>query len=551
MACGGELQKKYREKTLMHDLKKDLRFYFITDDSWPDLSPIEQVKVAVKAGATMIQYRNKSFSPRFYKEVIAIRDICKSNNVLFVVNDDIVLAKAVNADGVHVGQEDENPAVARNILGPDAIVGVSVSTPDELKKTDLSPCNYIGVGPVFQTGTKKDAKKVIGLDGLSAVVKASHLPAVAIGGINEKNAGLCFEHGASGVSLISAISRSIDPVKSANEIAGICKCVSRKNIRKPWEDEFKLIDRLIETFDSTMTSSSWIIVPPGDDASLLSAITRPVITTDTQREGIHFSFVWQTPEEVGQKAVEITLSDLAASYALPVCLFVNLGLPSYISDNDAENIYKGIKIALDSHNCSLGGGNISGADRLSIDLFAIGQAREDIFPKRSLARIGDGVFVTGPLGMARAGLDALIKQDYSFITLIEKFKFPKAHFNAAKFLADNKVSCVMDISDGLAGDAAHIAKASDISIELEFDENRLDPELVKYCKKYGLSAKEMALSGGEDYELLFTCSAEVYSKMRRELPESYQVGNCVAFQESRIIKAPYELSSFQHGRKKG
>jgi thiamin-phosphate kinase len=534
---------------LIRDLKKALRFYFITDDSWPDFSPVEQVKVAVKAGATMIQYRNKAFSPRCYEEVIAIRDICKSNNVLFVVNDDIVLAKAVMADGVHVGQEDENPAVARSILGTHAIVGVSVSTMEELKKTDISPCDYIGVGPVFQTGTKKDAKKAIGLDGLARVVKASPLPVVAIGGINEKNAHLCFEHGVSGVSLISAISRSNDPVKSANELAGICKCRGRKDLDKPWEDEFKLIDRLLESFNTKKNPSSWIIVPPGDDASLLSSITRPVITTDTQREGVHFSFMWQTPEEIGQKAVEITLSDLAASYALPVCLFINLGLPSYVSDKDAEKIYKGAKKALDNHNCSVGGGNISAADKLSIDLFAIGQAREDLFPKRSQACIGDKVFVTGPLGMARAGLDALIKRDFSFQKLIHKFKFPTAKFDAAKILAENEVFCAMDISDGLAGDAAHIAKASDISIELDFDESRLDPELVKYCKKHGLSAKEMAVSGGEDYELLFTCRPQVFKRIKTLLPEAFQVGRCVAFQKSRIIGAPGKLKSFQHGKK--
>jgi len=534
---------------LTQDLKQALRFYFITDDAAPEYSPVEQVKIAVTAGATMVQYRNKTFSPQSYEEVVAIRDICKSNRVPFVINDDILLAKAVTADGVHVGQDDENPAVARNILGYDAIVGTSVSTMEELDKTDLHPCDYIGTGPVYKTGTKADASPVIGLNGLNMVVKASPVPVVAIGGINESNAAACFEHGAAGVSLISAISRSKDPIKSARQLALICGCAARSDLSLPWQDEFMLISKLIKDSLTTPSASPWVIVPPGDDTSLLNTLTRPVITTDAQREGVHFSFSWQTPAEIGQKAVEITLSDLAASFAAPVCFFINLGLPSYISDKTVEALYAGITPALTKHNCALGGGNISGADQLSLDLFAIGQGRDDIFPARSAARIGDGLYCTGPLGMARAGLDSLVRKDTSFTKLVEKFKFPKARFDAANVLAENRVACVMDISDGLAGDAMHLAKASKISIQLELDPNRLEPDLVAYCHRYNLSAEEMAIAGGEDYELLFACRSEVFEKIIKLLPEAYAVGKCLPFQESYIINPPKGVSSFQHGLK--
>ncbi len=184
-------------------LQKALRFYFITDDGALDFSPLEQVRIAIQAGATIVQYRNKSFSSRFLKEAAAIRDLCKCNAVPFIVNDNILLAKTVEADGVHLGRDDEDPALARNILGPQAIVGLSVSNPSELQQSDLSPCDYIGAGPVFDTKTKPDAQKTIGLMGLEAVVKASPLPVVAIGGIDHTNAEAGFNRGTAGVAVIT------------------------------------------------------------------------------------------------------------------------------------------------------------------------------------------------------------------------------------------------------------------------------------------------------------------------------------------------------------
>ena len=120
---------------LKQDLKKALCFYFITDDKAPSIEPLAQAKIAIKAGATIIQYRNKSFSSGYYREAEEIRDFCKCNGVPFIVNDNILLAKALNADGVHLGQDDESPAAARKILGTEAIIGISVSTLEELGRT--------------------------------------------------------------------------------------------------------------------------------------------------------------------------------------------------------------------------------------------------------------------------------------------------------------------------------------------------------------------------------------------------------------------------------
>jgi thiamine-monophosphate kinase len=531
-------------------VKNALSFYFITDHGGSDLSPLEQVICAVQAGATLIQYRNKEFSSSRFAEVKAIRDFCKCNGVPFVVNDNILLAKAVDADGVHVGQGDESPAAARGIMGEHALVGVSVSTLDELRRTDFSGCDYIGSGPVFATATKADAKAVTGLSGLGAIIRQTDLPVVAIGGIDSSNAKSCFEQGADGVSVISAVSRAESPEASAQILARVCGCSPREIVR-PWADEFGLIEKLLKTAGKPLTGKKDVTrIAPGDDAGLLNTLKNPVITTDTQKEGVHFILDWQTPEEIGRKSVAITLSDLAACYAVPVSLFINLALPSYISDPFVESLYRGIRDALGIYSCALGGGNISRSAEFSIDLFAVGEGRDDLFPTRSAAASGDGLYCTGPLGLARAGFSCLEKKDAGFPDLVSKFISPSARFDAAKVLAENEVACAMDISDGLAGDAVHIARASHVTIEFDLKPRYFDPDLVSFCKKYALNPETVVLEGGEDYQLLFACPPEVFDSIRGQLPEAFPLGRCHAHNGNYLANLPLNIRSFQHGNHK-
>ena len=199
-----------------------LRFYFITDDGIKSFSAVDQVRVAIDAGATIVQYRNKSFGLAAYAEVETICRLCRDHEVPFIINDNVLLAKAVGADGVHVGQDDAPPRLARQVMGPQSIVGVSVSSVAELERTDLPYCDYIGSGPTFPTNTKADAKAVHGLSGLGDIVNRSPLPAVAIGGIDPNNAHDCFSYGAAGVAVISCITRSSNPVKAAKAMAVAC-----------------------------------------------------------------------------------------------------------------------------------------------------------------------------------------------------------------------------------------------------------------------------------------------------------------------------------------
>ena len=525
-------------------LSSRLRFYFIVDCDSP-LPLDKQVKAALLAGASMVQYRNKNFKTRDFKTLETLCYLCRTNHVPFIVNDDILLARAVGADGVHLGQADETHALARKILGEYAVIGASISTLDELSEADLINCDYIGVGPVFHTSTKPDANPVIGPVGLSEIVQKSPLPVVAIGGINAGNAGLCFSAGASGVAVISTITRAGDPSGNALALGSACGCPPRL-LKTPWTDEFELIDRMVRTCASS-AKSPLLKVPPGDDAALFTDIVNPVFTTDTQREGVHFRRYWQEMDEIGKRAVEITFSDLAASYAKPMGLFVNLCIPAETAEEDVVDLYRGIDHVLSLHGAALAGGNLSLGPVLTLDLFAAGEG-SDIFPMRNAARPGDGLYVTGPLGLARSGLECLAKGDFSFPGLVDSFKFPRARFDAANILCANGVVCAMDISDGLHGDASHIAAASGVSIRFEPELLAIDPQLAAYCAKYRLDPVRQVLAGGDDYELLFACRPEVFEKFSSALPGACRVGSILPKQDRLCLGAPEGTASYRHGR---
>ncbi len=536
------------------DLKKILRFYFIAGhtaapDLPPGLSLTGQVDIALQAGATIIQYASRVFSPKHFKDVETIRNHCQCNAVPFIVDTNILLAKAVGADGILLDIDDENPETARHILGRDALVGISVSAMNDMERIDLSRYDFILTDKISSCGTESVTNRNSSLPDLQPFSQQATVPVVISSTATDRTLTSLFENGADGIAFKCRASNPETLLKDALAIGSSCGCAPRDKIDSAWKDEFTLIRHLLRHAAKKPDTESFIRIPPGDDAALLRSFQNPVITTDTQKEGVHFKPGWQSPEEIGFKAVVVTLSDLAASYAAPVSLFINLSLPSYISENYVEALYDGVHNALLTYDCELGGGNISTANQLSLDLFAIGRGRKGIFPTRSGARAGDTLYSTGPLGLAHAGLDSLLRKDTSYNKLSAAFKRPKARFDAADVLAKHNVKCVMDISDGLAGDAGHIARASGISIELESDPSDFDTDLVSYCKKYDLVPEELILTGGEDYELLFACPGETFRQIKKAIPEAITVGRCLPFKGRYLTNLPSHVASYQHGRK--
>lgn len=180
---------------------------------------LDVIRAAIAGGATIVQLRDKDGSTR---EMIALgralRDLTRETGVVLLVNDRIDVALAIDAEGAHVGQDDMPADLARTLLGPNRILGVSAATPDEAVAAQAAGADYVGTGAVYATGSKSDAGEPIGLAGLAAVARAVHIPVVAIGGIGVGRAGPCIAHGAAGVAVISAIVSQPDPEAAARQL---------------------------------------------------------------------------------------------------------------------------------------------------------------------------------------------------------------------------------------------------------------------------------------------------------------------------------------------
>ena len=164
------------------------------------------VSAAILGGATVIQLRGKQLTGADLVHTgRRLAAMCRAAGVVFIVNDRLDVALAVESDGAHIGQDDLPPRDARRLLGPDRLLGVSVCSVDEAVRAVAAGADYLGVGPVFETATKRDAGPVMGLDAVTRISQAVSVPVVAIGGITAANAGLVIAAGAAGVAVISAI----------------------------------------------------------------------------------------------------------------------------------------------------------------------------------------------------------------------------------------------------------------------------------------------------------------------------------------------------------
>jgi thiamine-phosphate pyrophosphorylase len=180
------------------------------------------VEAAIRGGVTLVQYREKSASTRqMVEEGSILCAFCHAYHIPFIVNDRVDVAMATGADGVHVGQDDLPASLARQLLGPDKIVGVSVENIEQVQKALADGADYVGASPVFSTPTKPDAPPPVGLSGLRIISHASLVPVVAIGGLNSKNAAEVMQAGAAGVAVVSAIVSAEDPEKAARELRQI------------------------------------------------------------------------------------------------------------------------------------------------------------------------------------------------------------------------------------------------------------------------------------------------------------------------------------------
>ena len=186
--------------------KNSLLLYAVTDRHWLNgASLYEQVKQAIEGGASFVQLREKELGQEaFLQEAIEIQKLCRKYRVPFVINDNVEIARSIDADGVHVGQSDMEAGNVRALIGEDKILGVSAQTVEQAVLAEKRGADYLGVGAVFHTGSKADASEV-SFETLKAICEAVKIPVIAIGGISRDNVLSLGGSGICGIAVISAI----------------------------------------------------------------------------------------------------------------------------------------------------------------------------------------------------------------------------------------------------------------------------------------------------------------------------------------------------------
>ncbi|WP_416175916.1 thiamine phosphate synthase [Clostridium sp.] len=198
----------------------DYSLYLVTDRRFIGDKPLKQaVEEAIIGGVTLVQIREKTATTReFYKIALEVRSVTSKYKVPLIINDRLDIAQAINADGVHLGQSDMPLYEARKILGKDKIIGISVGNVEEAISAQKGGADYLGIGTIFNTGTKKDIDMPIGIDGLQKIYSSINIPAVAIGGINQNNFKDVLSTGVDGISVISAILGKDNITKAARNL---------------------------------------------------------------------------------------------------------------------------------------------------------------------------------------------------------------------------------------------------------------------------------------------------------------------------------------------
>ena len=205
---------------------EDMLLYAVTDRAWLNGETLEsQVEKALKGGATFVQLREKELDEElFLEEAKKIKKLCAEYHVPFVINDNVDIALKIDADGVHVGQSDMETGKVREKLGPDKIIGVSCKTVEQALLAKKHGADYLGVGAIYPTGTKKDADAVTpGM--LAKICQAVDIPVVAIGGLNKEHLELLKGTGVDGIAVVSALFAADDIEKAAEELKEAVKKV--------------------------------------------------------------------------------------------------------------------------------------------------------------------------------------------------------------------------------------------------------------------------------------------------------------------------------------
>jgi thiamine-monophosphate kinase len=292
--------------------------------------------------------------------------------------------------------------------------------------------------------------------------------------------------------------------------------------------EFGLIDHLTRSIKIHHSST---IKGVGDDAAVLYDPNRQLlVTTDMLIEGVHFDLSYMPLKHLGYKSVMANLSDIYAMNGEATQITVSFAISNRFPLEAVEELYQGIKTASDLYQVDVVGGDTTSSTRgLIISITALGWAMPEKITYRNGANPNDLLVLTGDIGAAYLGLQVLEREkqvfqanpnnqpdlsDYTY--LIERQLKPEARKDIVKLLADLEVvpTAMIDVSDGLSSEIMHLCKHSKVGCNLYEDKIPLDPQVIRTCEEFNLDSTTIALSGGEDYELLFALSQKDYAKIK-------------------------------------
>lgn len=291
--------------------------------------------------------------------------------------------------------------------------------------------------------------------------------------------------------------------------------------------EFGLIELLTKNIEIQNAST---IVGVGDDAAVIEHFGKQtVITTDLLIEGVHFDLMYTPLKHLGYKSVVVNLSDIYAMNATPTQITMSLGISNRFSVEAMEEFYEGVYAACSTYGVDLIGGDTTSSQKgFIISVTAIGEVSTDKYVKRSGAKKGDLICVSGDLGGAYLGLTLLEREKKIYLEtpsvqpdleeetyIVGKVLKPEARKDIIEFFATSNIipSSMIDISDGLSSDLLHICKQSEAGAVLYEEKIPVHEDARKYAYKLEVDPTACALSGGEDYELLFTLKQEDYDKI--------------------------------------
>jgi len=260
-----------------------------------------------------------------------------------------------------------------------------------------------------------------------------------------------------------------------------------------------------------------VLVNIGDDAAVIKSSPKRllVFTTDTLVEKVHFNLRYFNFEQVGWKTMTANLSDIAAMGGLPKYALVTIGLPKFIESEDVLSLYRGINKIARRYDCKIIGGDTTlSPQNLFVTIALLGEVEPGLFVKRTGAQKGDMICVTGNLGESQAGLEYLKKYGRGNLPLVRKHLQPYPRIRQARILVRNlKINSMIDISDGLSSELFHLTRETNLGAVVYEDKLPLSPTCRKLASILNLSPLSLALSSGEEYELLFTIGKKELNKI--------------------------------------